>query len=63
MIFTDQSRSCHPERSEGSLCPPSQTLRSAQGDKVSPARLGDWTHIQLFEERFQQVMVFGITQS
>src|SRR5260370_27457889 len=23
---------CHPERSEGSLCPTSQTLRCAQGD-------------------------------
>src|SRR5260370_18013032 len=32
MKFTNQSRSCHPERSEGSLCPSSQTLRFAQGD-------------------------------
>ncbi len=26
---------CHPERSEGSLCPASQTLRCAQGDRHS----------------------------
>jgi len=26
---------CHPERSAGSLCPASQTLRCAQGDRPS----------------------------
>jgi hypothetical protein len=31
--------------------------------KYPPARLADWTHIQLYEERFQQVMVLRITQS
>src|SRR5450759_3359728 len=36
MNFPNQSRSCHPERSEGSRCPASQTLRYAQGDKTLP---------------------------
>ena len=34
--LTDQSRYCHAERSEASLCPSRETLRSAQGDKPSP---------------------------
>src|SRR5260370_35007047 len=34
--LNDQSRYCHPERSEGSLCPSRETLRSAQGDKPFP---------------------------
>src|SRR5258708_39709590 len=34
--LNDQSRYCHPERSEGSLCPSRETLRSAQGDKTFP---------------------------
>ncbi len=34
--FTDQSRYCHAERSEASLCPSRETLRCAQGDKTLP---------------------------
>ena len=36
MKFTDQSRYCHAERSEASLCPSRETLRCAQGDKTFP---------------------------
>src|SRR5258706_13357264 len=36
MNFNDQSRYCHAERSEASLRLSSQTLRSAQGDKILP---------------------------
>ena len=39
MNFHDQSRSCHPERSEGSVRPSRQTLRSAQGDQLLPVLL------------------------
>jgi len=39
MNFNDQSRSCHPEHSEGSVRPSRQTLRSAQGDKLLPVLL------------------------
>ena len=31
-----EGQPCHPERSEGSRCPLSQTLRSAQGDMLGP---------------------------
>src|SRR5260370_4210695 len=34
--INDQNRSCHPERSEGSLCPSRQILRFAQDDKLLP---------------------------
>src|SRR6266852_1303453 len=37
--LNNQHRSCHPERSEASLCPSSQTLRCAQGDKLLPILL------------------------
>ena len=36
MKCTNQTRSCHAERGEASLCPSSQTLRCAQGDKTLP---------------------------
>ncbi len=36
MNCNNQTRSCHPERSEGSLCPSRQTLRCAQGDNTLP---------------------------
>ncbi len=36
MKFNDQNRYCHPERSEGSLCPSRQILRFAQDDKLLP---------------------------
>jgi hypothetical protein len=47
MNFHDQSRYCHPERSEGSVRPSRQTLRGvytersacAQGDKILPVSL------------------------
>ena len=39
MQFNDQSRYCHPERSEGSLCPSRETFRSAQDDKTFPILL------------------------
>ncbi len=39
MNFNDQNRYCHAERSEASLCPSSQTLRCAQGDKIVPILL------------------------
>ena len=39
MNFNDQSRSCHAERSEASLCPSRETLRCAQGDKTLPVLL------------------------
>ena|SRR6266849_261388 len=48
MKFNDQSRYCHPERSEASLCPSRETFRclfaalraSAQGDKTFPILVG-----------------------
>jgi pyruvate/2-oxoglutarate dehydrogenase complex dihydrolipoamide acyltransferase (E2) component len=40
MIFTDQSRYCHAERSEASVCPSRETLRSAQGDNTFPILVG-----------------------
>jgi hypothetical protein len=48
MKFHDQSRYCHAERSEASLCPSSETLRGvyperserAQGDKPFPILVG-----------------------
>jgi hypothetical protein len=47
MNFHDQSRYCHAERSEASVCPSRQTLRGvytersecAQGDKLFPLLL------------------------
>ena len=39
MNFNDQSRSCHAERSEASLCPSRETLRCAQGDNPFPILL------------------------
>src|SRR3989442_15599253 len=39
MNFHDQSRSCHAERSEASLCPSRETLRCAQGDNTRPMLL------------------------
>src|SRR2546428_4502971 len=36
MNFNIQSRYCHAERSEASLCPSRQTLRCAQGDNTFP---------------------------
>jgi hypothetical protein len=36
MIFHDQNRSCHPERSEGSLTGQAQILRCAQNDNTFP---------------------------
>ncbi len=36
MIFNDQNRCCHAERSEASRGPSSETLRFAQGDKILP---------------------------
>ena len=36
---TRSGRVCHPERSEGSLCPSSQILRFAQDDSVRSLRL------------------------
>jgi hypothetical protein len=40
MNVNDQSRYCHAERSEASLCPSRETLRCAQGDKILPILLG-----------------------
>ena len=40
MKCTDQSRYCHAERSEASLCPSRETLRSAQGDNTFPILIG-----------------------
>jgi hypothetical protein len=40
MNVTNQSRYCHAERSEASLCPSRETLRCAQGDKILPILLG-----------------------
>src|SRR5260221_728185 len=48
MKCNDQSRYCHPERSEGSLCPSRETLRGvypersewAQGDNTFPILVG-----------------------
>jgi hypothetical protein len=45
MNVNDQSRYCHAERSEASLCPSSQTLRCAQGDKLLPILFGN-VHFQ-----------------
>src|SRR5713101_1061178 len=39
MKFTNQSRSCHPERSEGSLCPSSQTLRGVYPERSEGLRV------------------------
>ncbi len=39
MNFNHQSRYCHAERSEASLCPSRETLRCAQGDKTVPMLL------------------------
>jgi len=36
MIFNDQDRHCHPERSEGSRCRANQILRCAQDDNLLP---------------------------
>ena len=36
MIFTNQNRYCHAERSEASRGPSSETLRCAQGDTTLP---------------------------
>src|SRR5260221_10567738 len=40
MKFHDQSRYCHAERSEASLCPSSQTLSGAKGDNTFPILVG-----------------------
>ncbi len=40
MKFTDQNRSCHPERSEGSVAIGSEILRFAQDD-MRPASITD----------------------
>ncbi len=40
MKFHDQSRYCHAERSEASLCPSRETFRSAQGDKTLSILVG-----------------------
>ena len=36
MNCNNQTRSCHPERSEGSLCPSRQTLSAAKSDNTLP---------------------------
>ncbi len=36
MKFTDQSRSCHAERSEASLCPSRETFRCAEASQNIP---------------------------
>ena len=36
MIFHEQGRDCHPERSEGSDSPGTEILRCAQDDKTLP---------------------------
>jgi hypothetical protein len=36
MIFNNQNRYCHAERSEASLCPSRETLSAAKGDKTLP---------------------------
>src|SRR6266699_5877174 len=38
---------CHPERSEGSLRPSSQTLRCAQGDRPYLPMFGKWLVVSL----------------
>src|SRR5258708_28653710 len=56
MKFHDQSRYCHPERSEGSLCPSRETFRGvypersewAQGDKTFPILVGKNHHRALY---------------
>jgi len=49
------NRECHPERSEGSLSPASQTLRCAQGDKRRQAarvgRPGKSASVNVYEGR------------
>jgi hypothetical protein len=50
MNCNNQTQSCHPERSEGSLCPSRQALRCAQDDNTFPILVVK-THYRAHVER------------